>query len=500
VFIIGSMQNIESKVDRFLRWMLLALIFFLPLPFGSNIPSAWSVMVVWACALFMIWAIRWASGHADIPDGYIRAWPMHLCLLLWLFWIFMQVVPMPLSMLSILSPHAAAIQAEGMSILKPGMVIDGTISLSVDSTYAAIYKTIAYLFIFQLVLLLIRNRQHLKMLVWTLVLGGLFQAVYGSLMTLSGTEMIFFYEKKSTGVVTGTFINRNHLAGYLVMCLSLGIGLMVSMLERKHNPSWRSWIRGWLRVLMSEKLKLRLFLVIMVIALVMTRSRMGNVSFFAAMLIVGIAGLLLIHHARRSMMVLITSLIVIDIVVVGAWFGVDQVMDRLDKTFVQSSSEQGGTHVLDTDIQIGSETTALVEERGKVYRDTRQYFNDYWVTGSGLGSFRYVYPIYRSGDIQSYYEHAHRDYYEFAVETGVPGIVMLAFMMLYPLAISVSVMRHRRDPLAVGIAFGVFMSITAMLIHASVDFNLQIPANAATFIVILSIPFIVKTLSSKKRG
>jgi len=267
---------------------------------------------------------------------------------------------------------------------------------------------------------------------------------------------------------------------------------MVGLLKEEAHQTWRSWLRSWLRVLMSEKFRLRLFLVVMVIALVMTRSRMGNVSFFASMMIAGFVGLFMIRHARRALTVLIISLIVIDIVVVGAWFGIDQVMDRLDKTFVQSDSDQSGAKVLGSDVRIIGQTTALTKERGKIYRDTEKYFRDFWLTGSGLGSFRHVYPLYRSGDIHNYYEHVHRDYYEFAVEVGIPGLMLAAFIVLYPLVVSLSAMRHRRNQLATGIALGVLMSITAMLIHASVDFNLQIPANAATFMVILAIAFVVR--------
>jgi hypothetical protein len=45
------------------------------------------------------------------------------------------------------------------------------------------------------------------------------------------------------------------------------------------------------------------------------------------------------------------------------------------------------------------------------------------------------------------------------------------------------------------------MSIIAMLIHATVDFNLQMPANALTFMVILAFAWIAvfKKTEKKKR-
>src|ERR1019366_4217210 len=120
----------------------------------------------------------------------------------------------------------------------------------------------------------------------TIILGGLFQAAYGSLMTLSGLEYGFFIHRES-GVATGTFINRNHLAGYLEMCLAAGVGLMLAELSSTSAAGWRDSARRLLRTLLSNKARVRLALVVMVTGLVLTRSRMGNVAFFASLTGVG---------------------------------------------------------------------------------------------------------------------------------------------------------------------------------------------------------------------
>jgi O-antigen ligase len=355
----------------------------------------------------------------------------------------------------------------------------------------------AHTMVFILALLLSNSNRRLKILIWALVFSGLFQALYGILMTLSGIELIFFYDKKAVGLVTGTYINRNHLAGYLVICLSLGIGLMLGMLSSQETATWRSWIRGWLQVLLSPKLRLRLFLIIMVIALVMTHSRMGNIAFFTALLLTGIAGLVFLRHARRSMTILIISLIIIDILLIGAWFGVDKVMERLEHSFAKTDQVESAQHIQETDIYITQNTVALAEDRGRVNRDMKAYWSDYWLTGSGLGTFRYVFPKYQGPDIRSFYEHAHRDYTEFAVEGGIVGVLLPGFMMLYPLVIAVNTMRRRKNKLMQGVSFGVAMSITALMIHSTVDFNLQIPANALTFMVVLALAMICANMPTE---
>ena len=49
---------------------------------------------------------------------------------------------------------------------------------------------------------------------------------------------------------------------------------------------------------------------------------------------------------------------------------------------------------------------------------------------------------------------------------------------------------RRHDPLMRGMSFAAIMSVTAILIHSTVDFNLQIPANAATFMLLLALAWI----------
>src|SRR5207248_2416144 len=95
------------------------------------------------------------------------------------------------------------------------------------------------------------------------------------------------HRRAGPGVATGTFINRNHLAGYLEMCLAAGVGLMLAELSSSRAASWRDSARHLLRTLLGNKARVRLALVVMVTGLVLTRSRMGNTAFFASLTSVG---------------------------------------------------------------------------------------------------------------------------------------------------------------------------------------------------------------------
>ena len=77
--------------------------------------------------------------------------------------------------------------------------------------------------------------------------------------------------------------------------------------------------------------------------------------------------------------------------------------------------------------------------------------------------------------------------WSFASDYGVvvTGLLMLAVLLCFISAIRAQI--KRKDPLMRGIAFSCTMAVIALAIHSTVDFNLQIPANAATFMVILAL-------------
>jgi len=418
-------------------------------------------MEVWAFTLMFLWSIAFMRNQVQTSEPCKKAAPVIGLFFIWLVWILLQIIPLPpvwvASLSSVAFDHHSLVNSTDLM----------TLSLDPHATTAGWFKSLAYILIFILSLLLIHSRRRLRQLAYVVIYSGLFQAVYGSLMTLSGLGYGFFIQNPfALNVTTGTFINRNHLAGYLVMALSVGIGMMIASLDTESDYTAKQRIRYYLKLILSPKLRLRLYLAIMVIALVLTHSRMGNTSFFASLMIAGGLGLILSRHATRGTIVLLISLIAIDVFIVGAWFGLEKVVERIE------------------------ETTLVTETRDEVDIYVYQQWKDYQWTGSGLGSFYSVFPRYRKEDVRGYYDHTENDYLEFASETGVIGVALLGTVVAMSIYAALMAQYRRRDPLMRGISFAAIMSICAMLIHSTVDFNLQIPANAATFMLILSMAWI----------
>ncbi|OAD23674.1 O-antigen polymerase, partial [Candidatus Thiomargarita nelsonii] len=435
----------------------------------SNHAWAWALMEVWIFSLALFWLWQYLRGKAQLTPVFYKAIPILVIWLVWLIYVTFQIIPLPYFLVELLSPQAAEVYA----FTNPSLI---TLSVDPYSTGVGLLKSLSYVLLFTLTLLMVNNRTRLLWVAYALVFSGLFQAIYATLMTSYGLEYgAFFHEKiHNRGLATGTFINRNHLAGYLEMCLSVGIGLLIAQLgQGSQDTNWRERFVGVLAWILSPKMLLRLSLVFMVIALVMTRSRMGNTAFFASMMVAGVIALRLSRHANRATVILLVSLIVIDIFIVGSWFGLQKVKERL------------------------VETNMATEARDEVNVDILPYWQDYFLTGSGLGSFYTTFPRYQSPEVDGFYDHAHNDYLEVATETGIIGLLLLGIAVLLTIGVVLDAQYRRHDSLNRGIAFAATMAITALLIHSTVDFNLQIPANGATFMLILALAWVARYLPRK---
>ncbi len=131
-----------------------------------------------------------------------------------------------------------------------------------------------------------------------------------------------------------------------------------------------------------------------------------------------------------------------------------------------------------------------VEERVDPAVYAVKILDDYPLFGTGAGTFYTAFTRYRGHDIDAFYDHVHNDYVQFLAETGVLGLGLIGLFVLAALACAVLAQARRRDPLARGVAFGVVMGVVAIGIHSTVDFNLQIPANAFVFMILLALGWV----------
>jgi O-antigen ligase len=452
---------------------LLLLLLWVPLPLGSN--RTWALGILIGCSVVLLLGTAWA-WRSNLDAGFERLhrfrWPLAL-LMAFVMLVWLQTLELPSAWVALVSPEAWRAE-QGVTASR----------LSLDVSQTRIYAALsfAYLSCFVVTLLVVRDAARLDLLAQFLVWAGLMQAVIGVLLFSAGaTYRIFFFDVIHDRM-KGTFGYHNHFAGYMELCLSVGIGLMLARLGTEKTPpgGWRHKVTLVLGFVLSSKMRLRMMLVVLVIALVLSRSRMGNGGFFVAILVVGLIAIALSRRAAPATVALIISLIVIDVLVVGTWIGLEKVVERVQDTTL--TTQQGSRE-------------ESIELRYDAARHGLDLVRDFPILGTGGGSFYSAYIRYRTPR-EGYFDHAHNDYVELAADYGLVGVGLLGGFVLLTMATCLKALRQRRSSLPRGIAFGVLMAIVALAIHSTVDFNLQLPANALTLMVILAMGWNAMALPS----
>lgn len=454
-----SDPSTQPSPDRWVFRGLMLLLFWLPLPWGSKPPFATAIFGLAVALLVTARLLQQLRGLPAPPlTGSAKAamafW------FAWLAWIAAQAMPLPGAATALAGSGSAAI-----SIL-PGATLD---QLALSS---------AYIGLFWLVLATAgRNRVRQRRLMMIVVLSGLFQALYGSVMTLSGLELGFF-EPKSFALdrATGTFINQNHLAGYLELALAAGIGLVLADLRPTEGRSWREMVAGAVDLALSRRMRVRVMLAIMVVALVLTRSRGGNLAFFVALAVCG-SIFMLVRNPKYfgKSLIFFLSLFLVDLLIISEHYGLEKLAQRIEST------------ELDT------------EQRTLAFRDLQPVLHEHAATGSGLGTFAAAFSPHRSAGLHGHFDHAHNDHLEFIIETGFIGYALLGAIAVLTLAHGLAVIRRRPDPMAAALAFAGSMGLVSLLIHGVVDFNLRIPATAATLVALMALALSCSAVPRRSR-
>ena len=450
-----------QKAEKFLFGFLLFTLFWLPLSLGANRPWAWALMQM---SVFFLGGILLLTHKSLLTKLYTQYKLLVIVWLVFLMWQLINIVPLPFSLVEALRPERVNFllneNIQGMERISSQWL---PLSFDVAQSDVIFFKSLAYCFLFFITLTLVNSGKRLRYILIVISATGVFQAIYGSLEVLSGLQYSLVFKLPVSHIATGSFVYKNHYANFLLLCLSAAIGYMIASLRVRSGSSPRERLRRIVRFWLSNKVLFRIGIIIMVIALVMSRSRMGNSAFFIAMTITATLGLIYFKPRQKSYVVLFISMLVIDILIVSSLFGLKQVQQRIEQTNLTQ------------------------ESRDEVVTDALPLLSQYGVIGTGGGTFYTVYPQVQSESIQHFYDHAHNEYLQFAIEFGIVGAAIIAMLVLLCAKSALSAMRHRRHPLPRGTAFATVMAFIGMALHSTVDFPLQAPANTAIFIVLLAL-------------
>lgn len=448
----------QRRLDQTLECILCVVAVGTSLIFGGVQPwvylSSTAVILVALAVLLVRQTVR---GSLSVP---LPLWP-----LLFAAFVLLQLIPLPPALVAWLSPSR-------LQDLTPALPASGqndwvTLSIYPRKTAEEFLKLLLYLSAFLLSSHVFDGRRGRSSLVKALVGLGVFQAVYGIVQYLTGWHQIFWYTKQyDLEDATGTYINRNHFAGLLELTWPLVVGMIYSSLRRSAGPSsGRNKLKD-LQPFQTPVFFYGLLLLVMFLAVILSRSRAGIlVSVFVLIFL----GLLAQLRFSRKTWAIGVSLFLLVAAGYGLWIGLDPVLARFE--------HMRGAEYL------------RIEGRVGIWRDTVRMASDYPVFGCGFGSYAQAYRAYQTTAVTNFVDHAHNDYLQVAAETGVPGLLLLFLPIFVLLGRLISVFLRDVRTFRSGVALGCVGSLLALLLHSLADFNLQIPANALTFSIVLGIGY-----------
>ncbi|NWG04655.1 MAG: O-antigen ligase family protein [Syntrophaceae bacterium] len=460
-------------INLIIKLILIFLIIFSPLAFGSFELWAFSLMELGILLILILWTLQtlllrtpnseWKNNYPAIQNPQFAIVAVLLCSFLLL--VLFQTVPLPSGILKVLSPktyelwNSLSVFDSQPSTLHPKFQISFVPFL----TQVEFFKWFSLMGLFILLLFwkpLGEDDKTRRQLIMTIMMMGVVETLYGIYEFFSGHRHVLYLDfSDSLSSVTGTFINRNQLAGYLSMVIPLSIGFLFSreVWQRGRSLGWRHQLTS----LDGKTFLIGFSVIVMILGLLFSASRMGIVSLLLSFSLFS----LLFRSHEKGQTFSKTSILILGLAILwAAWIGLDAVVSRFFTT------------------------TEDLKTRWNIWVDTFQILKDFPLLGSGLGTFLQIFPMYRSFHTRGLVTHAENDFLQLASEVGILGIGLLIVLILYFFVRAVTRIRSLsyKEPERY-LGMGGVVGILALMFHSLVERNIQMPANAFLYVILWAI-------------
>jgi O-antigen ligase len=303
------------------------------------------------------------------------------------------------------------------------------------------------------------RRERARLLLRVLAVSGALYAAYGVLSFLIEPTLILWRDKTAyLGSVTGTFINRNTAAAYFGSCALIWMLLIIEQVRRRipeRRLIWRRLPQDLAEISPRELAPGGLALLICLMAMFMTGSRAG-VGLSLLAMIVSITVVLRKDLPPRSGIAI-----------------------SLGSGFLLAL---GLLELLGGQVSSRFDSQGLVDEgRIEAWTSTLRIIADHPWFGTGIGTFQWAFPPYRSPDvsIRGVWDAAHSTPLELASEVGLPLALLVAAAWLAMFVILArGVFGRRRDAI---IPLAACATAALSLLHSMLDFTLQVPGYSIPF-------------------
>lgn len=441
----------RSAVSRSARWLLPAYL-FLCLILGGSSRAAWGSVVL---QLIAPWLIAYAA-LADRRVEQTRGSRLLLWLLgAWLALVLLQLVPLPPTVWAQLPGRETL--AEGYREL--GYALPW-LPLSM-APYDLLRSLVTLLPPVAALLMVLRLRQNEAGVAGAIVVAAMAGVTLGALQVGGGgpgQSPWYPYEITNVGAV-GFFANSNHMGSLLLVAFPFAVALVArrSGSGSRSNfatPSAALGAAGCLMIAIGVALNRSLAALGLFIPVV-----------FASILLLRQGS----KHKRLIAPVAAVAVVICLAVVTGSGL----------------RSELAG-----------SDTSSFVT-RADMWRNTLRLIGETFPLGTGLGSFPSVYALGEDPRVVglTYINHAHNDFLEIILETGLLGLLLLFASLAWWLLTAVGVWR---SPSSSEFSRAATIASGALILHSIVDYPLRTAALSSVFAACLGMMAIALSRSTEE--
>ena len=259
----------------------------------------------------------------------------------------------------------------------------------------------------------------------------------------SNGKLYWFYPVSHGGWIYGPYVNHNHYAGLMELLVPIPLVMALSRLAPE-----------------KERIAAGIAAAVMVVTIFLSGSRGGMIAIFVELVVF----VIVLLRQRKSIGIAIgAAAFAIVLVSMLAWLGGKELTSRVSSISSETRTELSGGMRLSID------------------RDGFRMFRNKPVLGWGLGTFPVVYPQYRSFYTNFFVNEAHNDYLQLLCEMGLLGFGTMVWFLIVLYRTALRKIGNWMSDVSSAVTLASTLGFTGILVHSVLDFNLQIPGNAALF-------------------